>query len=63
MAEPKKPSIPGPHEPDFDAAVKETLEIITGRRPNVPKIAKLASTATTADIINKVNELLDRLQT
>lgn len=63
MAEPRKPAIPGPDEPGFDVAVKETLEIITGRRPNVPKITKLASTATTADIINKVNEILDRLQT
>jgi len=62
MAEPRKPSIPGPNEPGFDAAVKETLEIVTGRRPNLAKVSKLASTATTADIINKVNEILDRLQ-
>lgn len=62
MAEPKKPALPSPSDPAFNDAVKETLEIITGRRPNVAKVAKLASTATTANIIEKVNELLDRLQ-
>jgi hypothetical protein len=62
MAEPKKPALPGPNEPGFDEAVKENLEIITGRRPNVAKVAKLATTASTADIISKVNALLDRLQ-
>lgn len=62
MAEPKKPSLPGPNEPGFDEAVKENLEILTGRRPNVAKLTKLASTASTADIITKINALLDRLQ-
>lgn len=62
MPEPKKPALPSPNAPGFDEAVKENLEIITGRRPNVPKVAKLASTATTADIIKKINEILDRLQ-
>ena len=62
MAEPKKPAIPSPDTPGFDEAVKENLEIITGRRPKVAKIEKLATTATTADIISKVNALLDRMQ-
>ena len=62
MAEPKKPSIPSPDTPGFDEAVKENLEIITGRRPKVAKIEKLATTATTADIIAKINTLLDRIQ-
>lgn len=62
MAEPKKPSIPSPSDPSFNEAVKETLEIITGRRPNVAKLAKLEGAASTSDIINKINELLDRIQ-
>lgn len=62
MAEPKKPALPSPADPGFNEAVKETIEIVTGRRPNVAKLTKLASTATTADIINKINEILDRLQ-
>lgn len=62
MAEPKKPSIPSPSDPSFNEAVKETIEIITGRRPNMAKLAKLESTSSTAGLINKVNELLDRLQ-
>jgi len=62
MAEPKKPAIPAPDTAGFDEAVKEKLEIITGRRPKVAKIEKLATTATTADIISKVNALLDRMQ-
>src|SRR4030067_433453 len=55
LADPKKPAIPSPDTPGFDEAVKENIEIITGRRPKVAKIEKLATTATTADIINKNN--------
>lgn len=62
MAEPKKPAIPSPDTSGFDEAVKENIEIITGRRPKVAKLAKLATTATNADIIEKINAILDRLQ-
>jgi hypothetical protein len=62
MLEPKKPAIPSPDTSGFDEAVKENLEIITGRRPKVAKIEKLATTATTADIITKINEVINRLQ-
>ena len=63
----RKPAIPQtPREGDkrerFDTALRETVEIITGRRGTASKVAPLASTATTADVIAKVNELLDVLQ-
>lgn len=44
----------------FDKTVKETLEVITGRRGK--QVSKLVNTSTTADIINKINELIDQLQ-
>jgi len=63
----RKPSIPHivtnePGMQEFAGAVKETIEIITGRRRGAEKITPLASTATLADVVAKVNELLDRLQ-
>lgn len=44
------------------SSLKLVLETITGRRVNVAPISKLGPDATTAGIINKVNELIDRLQ-
>jgi hypothetical protein len=40
--------------------VKETLEIITGRRDG--KVQPLPADASLADVVNKVNELIARLQ-
>jgi hypothetical protein len=57
------PPVPNANSPrdSFDAAVKENLEVITGRRGE--KIAPLnASTATLADVVAKVNEILNRIQ-
>lgn len=59
----KKPPIPStpnpgssPHERfQFDSAVKETLEVITGRKKN--PVAALPDTATAAEMIAKINEL------
>lgn len=62
----RKPSIPraplpGDERVRFDAAVKETLEIITGRRGD--RIAPLPETGATNDqIAAKINEILNRLQ-
>lgn len=61
----KKPSIPraplpGDERVRFDAAVKETLEVITGRRGR--RIEPLPEGATTAEIAAKINEILERLQ-
>lgn len=62
----KKPAIPqaprdgGMQRAGFDGAVKETLEILTGRRGG--KVQPLPETASTDDIIAKVNEIIDRMQ-
>jgi hypothetical protein len=42
--------------------IRESLELLTGRRPGSPKIAKLDSAATTAEAVSKINEILDRMQ-
>lgn len=63
----KKPSIPALLEVEDDAAraaldaLRENIEIITGRRGTL--ITKLGATATTSAIIQKINEIIDRLQT
>ena len=62
MRKPAVPQVPRGTDPRdrFDAAVKETLEILAGRRGTPVKL--LASTATTAEIIDKINEVLELLQ-
>lgn len=62
MKKPAIPQVPKLQEPRdrFDSSVKETLEILTGRRGT--PIADLATTATTAQIIAKINEILDVAQ-
>lgn len=58
------PNIPkssiGSDRQQFDQAVKENLEIVTGQRST--DITPLASTATTADIITKINQLIAQIQ-
>ena len=57
------PKVPIGAEPrdQFDLALKENLEQITGRR--TAKIAALdPATATLADVIAKVNEIVGRIQ-
>lgn len=56
------PTVPLPQQPrqQFDAAVKEDLEIIMGHRG--VRIKELPATATPDDVIAKVNELIARLQ-
>lgn len=63
----RKPSIPevrgelkGLARVQFDKAVKERLEIITGLRGGA--IAPLDTSASLDDVIAKINELLDVLQ-
>lgn len=61
----KKPAIPqvprdGQPRTPFDQAVKETLEIITGRRGGA--VQPLPADASLADVIAKVNELVARIQ-
>lgn len=58
----RKPAIPTlTTYNDFNvlAALKETVEIITGAR--LGELTQLATTATTAEIIVKVNEIIVRL--
>lgn len=63
---PKKPPIPDvPRTPDagryrFDQAVKENLELLTGRRND--SIAPLPDNATLGDLIIKINAIIARLQ-
>jgi len=61
----KKPAIPqvprdGQPRTPFDQAVKESLEIVTGRRAG--RIEPLPAGASTDDVIAKVNEIIARLQ-
>lgn len=59
----KKPGIPDPSSTEFPKAIKETVEIITGRRGT--KIDKINTAGMTGDALtnaNKINEILDRLQ-
>lgn len=51
---------PGERRENFDAALKENLELIQGLRGS--KVQPLASTATTAEIIEKINELIALVQ-
>lgn len=44
----------------FDRALKETLEVITGRRGAV--IEPLAAGASLDDVVRKLNEIIARLQ-
>ncbi len=44
----------------FDSAVKENLELLTGRRGT--RIAPLSDSASTAQIIAKINEIIEHLQ-
>ena len=66
MRTPKKPAIPSTPKPDenrarFDQAVRENLEILTGRRAE-PITLLDSATATTEDCAKKINEILARLQ-
>jgi len=62
-----KPALPDTPSPgaapmarfEFDARVRETLEVLTGRRGG--RIAPLPADATSDDIIAKINELIARL--
>ena len=61
----RKPNIPGVPKPGedrrrFDAAVKENLETITGKRGE--KIDLLNADASLDDVIAKVNEIVALLQ-
>jgi hypothetical protein len=62
MKKPAIPQVPPLNQPRaiFDRSVKETLEIITGRRDG--KVQPLPSDASQADMLAKINELINRLQ-
>ena len=59
-----KPAIPStPKDPareKFDKTVKESLEIIMGRRDS--KVKQLAEDASLSDVIAKINEILTIIQ-
>lgn len=60
----RKPSIPSTPKnqgrENFDSSLKETIEIITGRRGG--RIKTLSEDASLNDVIAKVNELILLLQ-
>lgn len=66
MRTPRKPAIPptpkpGENRARFDQALRENVEIVTGRRSD--PIALLdPATATAEDCASKINEILARLQ-
>lgn len=65
MRKPGIPPVPKPGEDRarFDGAIKEIVEVVTGRRQKVAPIALLdPATATAEDCANKINEILERLQ-
>lgn len=66
MRTPRKPAIPSTPKPDenrarFDQALRENIEILTGRRADPIPLLDPA-TATTEDCAKKINELVRRLQ-
>ena len=62
MKKPAIPRVPRAEQPraGFDHSIKETLEIITGRRGG--SIQPLPADASLADVVARVNELIARLQ-
>lgn len=62
----RKPSIPVVHTTDKTvnlsfAAIRETLEIITGVRAGTSQINQLPTGATSDEIVAKVNEIIAKL--
>lgn len=51
-----------PKRGQFDAAVKEVLEQITGQRGAASKLDLLPDTATLADVIKKINQIIGVIQ-
>lgn len=62
MKKPAIPQVPRAEQPraGFDQSIKETLEVITGRRGG--SVQPLPADASLADVVAKVNELIARLQ-
>lgn len=51
--------------PDLDraqAAIKQTLDSITGQARGSERLDPLPSTASLADVINRLNEIVNRMQ-
>ena len=63
MKKPSIPQVPRANQPReaFDLAVKENIEIITGRRGGRGGIQPLRVDASLADLIAKLNELVARI--
>lgn len=57
---PTVPTTPDPARRAFDQAVKENIDVLTGKQGG--KIAPLETTANLADVIRKINEILGVLQ-
>lgn len=62
MKKPAIPQVPRAEQPrtGFDQSVKETLEILTGRRGGA--VQPLPANASLADVVAKVNEIILRMQ-
>lgn len=62
-----KPAIPAVRTGTTDldlaqAAIKQTLDSITGQARGSERLEPLPSTASLADVINRLNEILNRMQ-
>lgn len=62
-----KPSIPrtstgNPAVDQSIAAIKQTLDEITGQARNVDRLKPLAATATLPQVVERLNEMLARMQ-
>lgn len=60
------PAIQGLADPNavpILSAMKQAIEGMQGRRPNQTKIATLGASASLGDVIQKVNAILNRIQT
>lgn len=51
-----------PQRGQFDVAIKEILEQITGRRGIATRLDRLPDDATLADVIKKINQIIGVLQ-
>lgn len=63
--EPRKPVVTTAGLPEGLAKalepVKQTLEMLTGRRSNVRELTKLSSEASKEEIVKKINSIMARL--
>lgn len=66
MIGPTIPAVEGIKDPQVTrilSPMKTLLEMLVGHTPNKKNIVKLGANANLAGVIDKVNEIIDRMQT